>query len=266
MKKTAIAYIRVSTGKQAVSMQAQLERIKAYCALHEFELLEVLEDNAISGKNIAARPAMTKLISLARQGAVDAVVTLKLDRMFRNTVDAITIIPELQGLGVATHIMDLGGIALDTSTPMGSFFLTMAAAFGELERKQIGERTRMALRHKRDHGKQYSAVPPYGWRYEDGQLLEDAAEQVVLSIIWEMRAQGKPLRTIADRLHIVGHKTRTGKRIWQPNTISQILKNPLVLGKFSVTDNKEAHAADSSELHGDTATGNSQEVSHVSVH
>jgi len=129
MNKTAIAYIRVSTGKQAVSMQAQLERIKAYCALHEFELLEVLEDKATSRKDIKSGPAMSHLINLARQGAVDAVVTLSADRMFRNTVDAITIIQELQSLGVATHIMDLGDIA-------DAHLFTLAASLAALSNSE----------------------------------------------------------------------------------------------------------------------------------
>jgi len=274
MTKTVIGYIRVSTGKQAdhgISLEAQHARIEAYCTLHDLELLEVLQD-ASSAKSIDGRPAMKQLLKLARSNAVDAVVTCKLDRMFRNTVEAITIIPELQALGVSTHIMDLGGVSLDTSTPMGGFFLTVAAAFAEMERKQIGERTRTALRHKRDAGKQYSAVAPYGWSYEDGNLIEDGYAQGVLKhIIHDEVLAGQGPTTIANRLTESVHMTRNGKKVWQPGTIAKIIKHPLVLEKFDqwerqYRDNEKAHAEHSGALHGDSSTGNSDEESHVPVH
>ena len=237
MKKTAIGYVRVSTDKQVdhgVSLEAQVDKIEAYCEMHDLELLEILEDRGISGKSVAGRPAMKKLINLARKGAMDAVVTCKLDRMFRSVVDAITIIPELQALGVATHIMDMGGMSLDTSTPMGGFCLTMCAAFGELERKQIGERTRNALRHKRDHGQRHSNIPPYGWRYEDGERVVDADEHNVLRRIFELHRDGLSAPKIATYLTDMGVLTRSGKRVWQPGTVRKIIGNPLVQGLFEM--------------------------------
>jgi len=269
--KTAIGYIRVSTDKQVehgVSLAAQVEKIETYCALHDIELLEILEDKGLSGKSVIGRPAMKQLLKLARQGAMDTVVTCKLDRMFRSTVDAITIIPELQALGVATHIMDLGGVSLDTSTPMGGFFLTMAAAFGELERKQIGERTRNALRHKRDHGQQYSSVPPFGWDYVDGERVENQAEQYALYRICILhRIEGRNSPYIAERLRHEGYKTRGGKLVWLPGTIRKIIKHPLTVEKFDLWATEyradDAHAAESDTPHGRVSPSKLRAVRHV---
>ena len=260
--RTAIGYVRVSTGKQSISLEAQIERIEAYCLLHDFELLDVLEDAAISGKSITARPAMQKLIKLGRKGAMDAVITCKLDRMFRSTVDAITIIPELQSLGVATHIMALGGVSLDTSTPMGGFFLTLAAAFGELERKQIGERTRVALRHKRDHGEKYSAVPPYGWQYVDGHLVEHELEQAGVAAMFQQHHLGAGPTEISRILLGMQDIKPRNARIWSPSTISKILKHPLNIEKYE----SDRHADDSLLTQGKASTGKAGEDAHVSLH
>ena len=271
MNGTAIGYIRVSTDKQVehgVSLDAQVEKIEAYCKLHDLELLDILEDKGLSGKSVMGRPAMKNLLKMARQGAMDTVVTCKLDRMFRSTVDAITIIPELQALGVATHIMDLGGISLDTSTPMGGFFLTMAAAFGELERKQIGERTRNALRHKRDHGQQYSRIPPFGWAYADGERVEDKKEQHTLYAIWDALRLHRTVPYIAEILGMAGYKTRGGKQIWNPGTIRKIIKHPLSLEKFEQwTREYEAdgvvHAAESDMPHGEVSPSKVRRIRRV---
>ncbi len=240
--RTAVGYIRVSTDKQAdhgVSLDAQRKRIEMYCALHDLELLDILEDTG-SAKSIEGRPSMRNLIRMARAGAVDAVITCKLDRMFRNTVEAITIIPELQGLGCATHILDLGGVSLDTSTPMGGFFLTMAAAFSELERKQIAERTRTALRHKRDSGKLYSAHAPYGWQHEGGSQVKHAAEQQTVVVIMSNHVLGVPAARIAKILNESNMPTRgrvvqmvgVGKSLrnaprWHASTVRNIIEHEL---------------------------------------
>ncbi|WP_167632479.1 recombinase family protein [Mariprofundus ferrooxydans] len=263
--RAAIGYIRVSTGKQAdhgVSLEAQRAKIEAYCLLHDLELLEVLQDES-SAKSIDGRPAMKRLLKLARSRAVDAVVTVKLDRMFRNTVEAITVIPELQALGVATHIMDINGVSLDTSTPMGSFFLTMAAAFSDLERKQIAERTRTALRHKRDAGDQYSAIAPFGWVFYEGKVIPHLTESKAVEMIFILKQRGLSNAVIRDKMDSSNMKPRHA-RLWSASSISKILSHPLNIERFT------AHAAHSSELHGNPSPSvngaDRQEGSHVRHH
>jgi DNA invertase Pin-like site-specific DNA recombinase len=41
---------------------------------------------------------------------------------------------------------------LDTRTPAGLLMLTLLGALAQMERELIGERTRMALEHKRSRG------------------------------------------------------------------------------------------------------------------
>ena len=63
-KKTnkAVAYIRVSTGKQDLSMEAQEERIKLYCQMMGLELVEVIRERAVSAKiKLVKRPEGSKV-------------------------------------------------------------------------------------------------------------------------------------------------------------------------------------------------------------
>jgi DNA invertase Pin-like site-specific DNA recombinase len=74
--KKAIGYIRVSTDEQAkegVSLENQEEKIRSYCDLKDFELLEIVEDAGISAKNLR-RPGAQKVIEMAQKKMVDAVV------------------------------------------------------------------------------------------------------------------------------------------------------------------------------------------------
>lgn len=68
-------------------------------------------------------------------------VALKLDRRFRDAADALVQTRVWDRAGIALHVVDMGGQSLNTASSMGRMFLTMTAAFAELERNLISERT-----------------------------------------------------------------------------------------------------------------------------
>nr|HPM25300.1 recombinase family protein [Phycisphaerae bacterium] len=85
----AIGYIRVSTAGQAsegISLEAQETRIRAYCTLQGYRLLDVIVDAGESGKSLN-RPGVQQLLQQVQAKACEVVVIHKLDRLFRNTQD-----------------------------------------------------------------------------------------------------------------------------------------------------------------------------------
>jgi hypothetical protein len=98
---------------------------------------------------------------------------------------------------------------------------------------KISDRTCKANKALRDAGKQNSAVPPFGWRHEDGNLIENESEQQTLCRIFTLsRIDNLGLAAIANKLGDEKLKTRNGKLIWQPGTIGKILKHQLAVMKF----------------------------------
>ena len=87
----AIAYTRCSTQEQSDSglgLDVQAERVHAYCAMRNMTLEEMVMDAGVSGgKPLAKRTGGAKLLEIIRRERVDAVVMLKLDRMFRNEAE-----------------------------------------------------------------------------------------------------------------------------------------------------------------------------------
>ena len=83
----AIAYTRCSTNEQADSglgLKAQEQRIRAYCGMKGANLIEIVTDAGVSGgKPLAARDGGRQLLEAIRKHRADAVIMLKLDRMFR---------------------------------------------------------------------------------------------------------------------------------------------------------------------------------------
>ena len=70
---------------------------------------------------------------------------LKLDRMFRNAGDCLATVEAWDRAGVALHVVDLGGNAIDTTSAAGRFMLVVLAGAAEMERNLIRERTKAAL-------------------------------------------------------------------------------------------------------------------------
>lgn len=212
----ALGYVRVSTSEQAdsgLSLSAQRERIEAYARLRGLDLVGVVEDAGVSaGKPLATRPGGAELLKRTRKGEAAAVIVAKLDRAFRDASDCLTTTRTWDRRGVAFHVLDLGGAALDTSGAMGRAFLSVAAAFAELERNLVSERTAAAMARLRAEGRYCGGVVPFGYRLAgDGVTVEaDPAEQEAVEIICELEARGLSRREIARRLNGAGVKTKQG--------------------------------------------------------
>ena len=127
----AVAYLRVSTNEQAESglgLESQNSRIRAYCTMRNLDLIEAITDAGVSGgKPLASRDGGKRLLAMIRQLKADAVVMLKLDRMFRNAGDCLTTIEQWERSGIALHVVDLGGNAIDTTSAAGRFMLVVLA-------------------------------------------------------------------------------------------------------------------------------------------
>lgn len=228
----AVAYIRVSTREQStggVSLPAQEEVIRAYCTMRRLQLVELVSDPGVTASRaLAQREGGRRVLDLVDHGQASAVVAWKLDRIFRDAVDCLHVTRSWDRAGVALHLVDLGGQALDSSSAMGRFFLTVMAGAAELEKNLVAERTSAALAHVRATGVRLGAEA-LGWTRDD--QCDEAGRRVVRNVDREratierivvLRREGLSLRTIARVLQGEGHQTKRGGR-WHASTVRAVL-------------------------------------------
>lgn len=224
-----MVYLRVSTEEQAregVSLAAQEARVRAYCGLAELEIAALLVEEGVSGaKPLATRPKGSELVRLVERHHVMHVVSLKLDRLFRDAGDCLNQTHGWDRAGVALHLVDLGGQTINTATAMGRMFLTMTAAFAELERNMIAERTAFAMRHKRRQLEVYSPTP-FGYDRLGDRLEPREDELSTVARIQVLRGSGASWTEIAVALENEGRETKHGGR-WHANTVRRICLNEL---------------------------------------
>jgi DNA invertase Pin-like site-specific DNA recombinase len=224
----AVGYIRVSTDEQAeggVSLEAQEQALRAYAAMRGLELVEVVADPGVSaGKPLAERKGGKHVLRVVARRQVGAVLAWKLDRVFRDAGDCLAVTRAWDRQGVALHLVDLGGQAVDTSSAMGRFFLTVLAGAAEMERNLIRERTSAAMRHMRAQGRYTGGKPPFGFALApSGELVEEPAEQAAMHLARKLREGGLSLRAVGDHLTAQGHHPRSGG-IWHASMVRSMLR------------------------------------------
>ena len=186
--KKAIVYIRVSTDDQANSVEMQEEKCVAYCNFHGYTIDGVIKDINISGSSkLFTREGGKQLKSIKDVN----IITLKLDRMFRNVLDCLNSLDHFTENNCALTFVDMGGMSMDTSSSLGRWFITMLSSFSELERNIIAERTTSVLRSKKSRGEQYNGTALFGFKYVDKKIVEGEDIEIVKDIIARLKRKEK---------------------------------------------------------------------------
>src|SRR6201998_4223599 len=126
-----IGYARVSTADQNMALQLD--------ALRDAGVERVFRDQGVSGST-AARPGLGRCLDHLREG--DILAVWKLDRLGRNTQHVLAVVHEVTSLRIRFRMLTE---RLYTDGPMGKAMLTIMAAFAQLERDTMIERTRAGL-------------------------------------------------------------------------------------------------------------------------
>jgi len=223
----AAVYTRVSTedqAKEGFSLDAQLDRLLAYCKARGWDVAGEYVDEGHSGRNIK-RPAYQRMMD--ERDGWDAVLVIKMDRIHRNARNFMEMMDNLQkwekDFVSATE-------SLDTSTAMGRFVMDIIQRIAQLESEQIGERVYMGMSQKaKSEGGFLGSPIPYGYRLENGKLVIEETEGPIVREIFTRYSEGASLEDLQLNLWTRGIRTRSGKE-WPKMSLAHILHNPVYAG------------------------------------
>jgi len=225
----AALYTRVSTedqAKEGFSLDAQLDKLKAYCIARDWNVAGEFIDDGYSGRNIR-RPAYSRLMH--EMDSWDVLLVIKMDRIHRNSKNFMLMMEELK-----KHNKEFVSMteSLDTSTAMGRFVMDIIQRIAQLESEQIGERVYIGMEQKaRVNGGHLGFNIPYGYDYEEGTLVINKDESKIVTEIFDQYENGLSMAKIADFLNKQSIPTKMN-RTWGRQTISNILKNQTYCGTF----------------------------------
>jgi putative DNA-invertase from lambdoid prophage Rac len=142
----AAIYARVSTVDQ--EPENQLQELRRYVEARGWSAVEYV-DRGVSGAK-DRRPALDALLTDAKRRRFDVLVCWRLDRLGRSLKHLITLLDELQSLGVAFVSLAEG---IDATTPAGKLQMHILGAIAEFERERIRERVLAGLARVRAAGR-----------------------------------------------------------------------------------------------------------------
>ena len=230
-------YARVSTEEQALhgfSIEAQLNTLRNYCELYHKEITGEYVDRGISGKSVAGRYELQRLLKDAKVGKFDEVIVWKISRISRKTIDLLKIVEELGKNKVTFRSFSEN---FETETPMGRFALQMMGAVGELERNTIIDNVKLGMAQRSRQGRWNGGIC-LGYKSEvvgndsnETRLVIVPEEADIVRKIFSSYASGKGLRAIANSLNKEGYRTKRGNS-FNTSAIKEIILNPLYIGKI----------------------------------
>ena len=227
-QETRVAvYTRVSTedqAKEGFSLDAQRERLEAYCKARGWAVATKYVDDGHSGRD-TKRPAYQRM--MMERDCWDTLLVIKMDRIHRNSRNFMEMMEDLQEWGKnfvsATE-------SFDTSTAMGRFVMDIIQRIAQLESEQIGERVYMGMNQKARTGPGLLGfTPPFGYEIREGALHVAPEEANVVREVFDRCLAGQTTQAIADSLNTRSVHAKRGGR-WTHARVLYILHNPLYSG------------------------------------
>jgi DNA invertase Pin-like site-specific DNA recombinase len=209
-----IGYVRVSTDKQDIGPEVQIDALREEAERMDWELTIVRED-AVSAATVAKRPLMLQALADLKAKRFDGLAVSKLDRLSRNMEDGTRLLADSQRQGWRIVCLDLG---VDTATIMGAGMFNMALNFAEIERRVIGKRTKDAMAKLKEtkHVGRPRALPA----------------DVVARIVGMRQEEGKVMAQIAQELNADKIATANGKGEWTTSKVQSVLKSRTAKGSY----------------------------------
>ena len=178
--------------------------------------LQIYTDAGISASMpLALRPAGYELMQAVRPG--DTVVASKLDRIFRNALDALNVYTDFKKRGIHLVLFDLGTTPITDDSGMSKLIFQVMSAFADHERERIRERMLEGKRAKKDRGGHVGGLARYGFKTvgigRQAKPEVNPEEQAIIAKVREWRGENPqaPINALARRLNEAGHRARSGK-------------------------------------------------------
>ena len=240
-RKIIAIYCRVSTDEQAefgYSIDEQKRLLEEWCKANDYIIYKCYSDRGISGKNIKDRPALKELLSDAKAGKFDMVISWKINRVSRKLEDVLKIVNLLEKNNITFKSYSE---PFETDTPAGRMQFQMMALIGEFERGTIAQNVKMGMIAKAKSGNWcggrvlgYDLVPnnsPEEEKKGKNKLKINEKEAEIVRFIFNEYSKGKGYKAITNQINKLGYKTKKGND-FSVGSIRDILTNPVYIGEI----------------------------------
>lgn len=220
-------------------MGMQKQYFTEYCKNNNgLEMYKIYADEGISGKSLKNRKAFDSMIKDAKSGCFDVILVKDFSRLARNTVDLLTTIRMLKGIGVEIIFVNYNMNNMGDS----ELIVTVMGAIAQEESAALSRKLKLSKGMNAEKGRVPNFVFGYD-RIDLFTLVPNEYEANWVKKIFEMYVyEGMGTAKIAECLN--NNNVITKKKIskgWTQHVIICLLRNELYTGKVI---NKKSEISD----------------------
>lgn len=226
-------YARVSTDKeeQKNSLKNQRKHFEDLIMSNShWKLIDGYIDEGISGMMVKKREEFQHMISDAKAGKFDLILTKEISRFARNTLDSIQYTRELLRYGVCVWFQSDNINTIDEDS---EFRLTIMAGMAQDEIRKLSNRVRFGHAQSIKNGVVLGNSHIYGYNKEKGRLSVNEDEANMVRLIFEKYASGEWTTPKLEKLlYDIGYTNYKGGKISR-RVIQNIISNPKYKGWYA---------------------------------
>ena len=231
--KTAVAYARYSSARQRdVSIEQQLQDIRAYAEREGYKIIYEYADHAKSGfHNVERRTEFQAMLRAADSGTFDTVIAWKVDRFGRNRRESAIFKGQLADHGVKVVY------AMEPIPDGAAGVLTegMLESLAEWYSRNIAENTKRGLM---DNARKcyFNGQRTLGYQMgPDHRYMINEPQAAVVRRIFTLYSQGYSFQAIANILNSEGITTVNGIP-FRKNSLTHMITNDTYIGVYHYCD------------------------------
>ena len=182
-KLNVAVYLRVSTSHQTT--ENQFRELIDVCNRNRWQIVGLYEETISGTKGLDERAELNRMMLDASRKKFDKVVVWSVDRLGRSMKHLITVLSQLDDLGIDVFSFAQG---IDTSTTFGKSMFQMVGIFSELENNMRKERQSIGIKRAIDNGAKFG---------RKSIITNELVQKVV-----DLRHKGLSMRGIATQLDV----------------------------------------------------------------
>lgn len=225
-------YARVSSEKdeQLNSLDNQISYYRNFIKKNSnWEFVEGYIDEGLSGMSTKKRENFHNMISDAKAGLFDLVITKEITRFARNTLDSIQYTRDLLSYGVGVFFQNDNINTLDEDSELR---LTIMSGIAQDELRKLSSRIKFGHQEAIKKNVVLGNSRIFGYRKDNKRLVIDEKEAEMVRELFELYATDQySMKQIEEIFWNKGYRNNNGKRICH-STMSNTISNPKYKGYY----------------------------------
>lgn len=235
--RKAVPYLRVSNGDQSrqKSLEDQLGEARQFASGEGLEIAEGQSyiDDGITGRSIAPRRALQRLLEDAHSGklkamGVSVVLCWGVDRLGRNLREALNVVHALNECGI--ELMTVRERCNSGGQGDSKMTFAIEALIAESLSEALGALSRRGHQEAAHKGRFCAPTAPYGYRRVKGGIAPDPRETELVREVFRLFLEGHSRHSIAKQFKERKVPKRGGSFDWCIDEITRILTSDAVIG------------------------------------